>query len=117
MLPINGSDGYKNKTMEYITEEMRNYIPKESDIYLALPDGRKGRFMCSEPLELEEHEIKLWNDFLQWIQDKKLEPLPKEYTDYTRIGLKYLLGNIDCSLHLRVSQHGHDSESLPAPLP
>lgn len=67
MLSMNATDSYKNKKMEYITDEMRQYTPKYTDVFLPLKNSRKARLMISEPLELEEHEIKLWNDFLQWI--------------------------------------------------
>jgi hypothetical protein len=48
--------------------------------------------MWSEPIELLPKEVKRWNEFLEWIKAKKLEPLKKEYLGYDRLGTKLLLG-------------------------
>ena len=78
--------------MVYITDEMRNYEATDEDIFIKLKSGGKARYVHGEPLKMEPHEVKLWNDFLRYIDDNNLEELPEEYTDHRRLGFKYLTG-------------------------
>lgn len=51
------------------------------------------RLIYGEPRELQEEEVKKWEEFLQWIEENGLEPLDPRYTDQRRIGLRYLTIN------------------------
>lgn len=78
--------------MVYITDEMRKYDITDDNIFIKLKSGGRARFVHAEPLKLEDHEVKLWDGFLKYIEDKKLAPLPEAYTNNERLGLKFLTG-------------------------
>ena len=77
---------------EYITQELLEYEPCLADMFVTIKSGDYQRLIWSEPQDLRSREEDAWDSFQDYISDNSLAELPKYYSDYERIGLRFLQG-------------------------
>lgn len=74
-------DPYKDKKMEYITEEMRQWKPLLEDEYVYTSKGNKQRKMFGHPLVIPDDEEADWQKFLKWYEAKHGKTVDQKYLD------------------------------------
>eukprot|EP00356_Strombidium_inclinatum_P017041 CAMPEP_0170482512 /NCGR_PEP_ID=MMETSP0208-20121228/2500_1 /TAXON_ID=197538 /ORGANISM="Strombidium inclinatum, Strain S3" /LENGTH=154 /DNA_ID=CAMNT_0010755359 /DNA_START=89 /DNA_END=556 /DNA_ORIENTATION=- len=70
------------------------YKPNKRDSFIHTKSGDKfQRLVWGSPIELSKRESDYMADFLKYIEDNKLEPLPSEYTMDDRLAFRFMQGS------------------------
>lgn len=56
---------------KFFTEEARNYVPNDIDLFITNSKGDRQRCIFNEPLELMKHEIKHLEEFRAYLKKHK----------------------------------------------
>lgn len=78
----------------YITEEILEYEPCQKDLFIYhKKSGDYQRLIWGDPQELRERETDRMEEFLEYVKEKGLEPVPEFYFGPDRMGYRFLQGN------------------------
>lgn len=64
-----GPPEQKEENINYFTDEMKEYVPTERDLFITIRSGDYQRLIWGEPMELREREEVKWQEFMDYIKD------------------------------------------------